>query len=430
MGTAYRDMTTKGGYMFPRFRNTGLTIRISKNAALKILLIFGSIFGAFLMTGLLYFRNDVQIIDEGEKRIVYTVSADPYEILRENHINLGAYDRIEFSGFEDSDTATLKIDRAFGVDILTEGKKTATAYSVDATVDELLEQAGVKLGEYDKVTPSGKTVISEGQSITITKAYDVKITADGKTVTVKCLNNKVSELLDRAGITLGKHDMVSEELGTVITEPAEIKVSRVEIKTEVQEKIIPYQTSTVTSNILAIGESEVRTKGVNGKTTTTTITTYIDGVKTDVKKETKVVTKKVDEVIAEGAAIVTPYCKIDDPSIVLKNGRPVDYEYIVSGKATAYTAPDGAYTASGRLAEIGTVAVNPNVIPYGSKLYIVGQYDNICYGYAIAADTGDGMMDGSLPVDVYMGSTEEHYGDACAWGLQYVDIYVIEVGNG
>ena len=182
MGTAYRDMTTKGGYMFPRFRNTGLTIRISKNAALKILLIFGSIFGAFLMTGLLYFRNDVQIIDEGEKRIVYTVSADPYEILRENHINLGAYDRIEFSGFEDSDTATLKIDRAFGVDILTEGKKTATAYSVDATVDELLEQAGVKPGEYDKVTPSGKTVISEGQSITITKAYDVKITADGKTV--------------------------------------------------------------------------------------------------------------------------------------------------------------------------------------------------------------------------------------------------------
>ena len=86
------DMMTKGGYMFPRFRNTGLTIRISKNAALKILLIFGSIFGVFLMTGLLYFRNDVEIIDENEKRIVYTVSADPYEILRENHITLGAYD--------------------------------------------------------------------------------------------------------------------------------------------------------------------------------------------------------------------------------------------------------------------------------------------------------------------------------------------------
>ena len=68
--------------MFPRFRNTGLTIRISKNAALKILLIFGSIFGVFLMTGLLYFRNDVEIIDENEKRIVYTVHKYPYLLVK------------------------------------------------------------------------------------------------------------------------------------------------------------------------------------------------------------------------------------------------------------------------------------------------------------------------------------------------------------
>ena len=327
-------------------------------------------------------------------------------------------------------TATLTIERAFDADVLEDGKKTATVHSVDATVAQLLEQAGVELGKYDKVSPSKDTVLEDGQKIAITRAYDVKVTADGKTTTVKCLDNTVSELLKRAGVTLGKNDMVSEELETKITEPTEIKVSRVEIKTETQDKTIPYQTSTVTTNILAIGQSEVRTKGVNGKIRTTTTTTYIDGVKTDVKKTTKVVTKKVDEVISEGAAIVTPYCKIDDTSIVLKNGRPVDYEYVVSGKATAYTAPAGAYTASGRLAEIGTVAVNPDVIPYGSKLYIVGQYDNICYGYAIAADTGEGMMAGTIPVDVYMGSTEEHYDDACAWGLQYVDIYVVEVGNG
>ena len=321
--------------MFPRFRNTGLTIRISKNAALKILLIFGSIFGVFLMTGLLYFRNDVEIIDENEKRIVYTVSADPYEILRENHITLGAYDRIDFTGFEENvATATLTIERAFDVDILEGGKKTATAHSVDATVAQLLDQAGVELGEYDKVSPAKTAVLKEGQKIAVTRAYDVKITADGKTTTVKCLDNTVSELLKRAKITLGKNDMVSEELESKITGPAEIKVSRVEIKTEKQDKIIPYQTSTITSNILAIGQSEVRTKGVNGKIRTTTTTTYIDGVKTDVKKTTKVLTKKVDEVIAEGAAIVTPYCKIDDTSIVLRNGRPVDYEYVVSGKAT------------------------------------------------------------------------------------------------
>ena len=421
----------KGGFMFPRLRNTRLTVRISKNIALKLLLIFGSIFGVFMMTGLLYFRNDVEIIDEGEKRSVYTVSADPYEILRENHIDLGPYDRIEFSGFENDEvTARLRIYRAFEARVLSDGKETATVYSIDSTVGELLDEFGVKLGEYDRVTPSEDTVLKEGTDISITRAFDVKITADGETVTVPCLDDKVSELLKRADITVDEDDMVTEELDAVISKPCEIKVSRVEIKKEVRDKIVPYQTSYVNSNLLAIGTSEVQTKGVDGKIRTTTTTTYIDGVKTDVKKETKVVTKKVDEVIANGAAVATPYCKIDDPSIVLKDGRPVDYEYIVSGKATAYTAPAGSGTASGRLAEIGTCAVNPNVIPYGSVLYIVGQNNNICYGYAIAADTGEGMMDGSIPVDVYMGSTEEHYYDSCAWGLQYVDIYVISVGNG
>ena len=47
------------------------------------------------------------------------------------------------------------------------------------------------------------------------------------------------------------------------------------------------------------------------------------------------------------------------------------------------------------------------------------------YGYAIAADTGYGMMDGSIAVDVFMGS----YADSCHWGAVYVDIYVLSEGD-
>lgn len=415
--------------MFPRLRNTKLTVRISKNALLKLLLIFGSIFGVFLMTGLLYFRNDVQIIDGSEKRTVYTVSADPYEILRENHIELGAYDRIEFSGFDET-TATLRIERAEEVTVTSDGKVIATVYNIDSTAEQLLHSFGIHLGEYDKIAPSADAVVHEGDTISISRAFDVKITADGETKTVKCLDNTVGELLDRAGITVDDDDIVSRDTDEVITESCTIEVSRVEVVKTSVTKTIPYQTTTINSNLLEMGTTEVQTEGVDGKMKIVTTTTYVDGEKTDVKKDTKVITKKVDEVIATGTAVAEPYCKIDDPSIVLKNGRPVNYEYIVSGKATAYTAPEGAYTASGRLAEIGTCAVNPDVIPYGSILYIVGQNDNICYGYAVAADTGLGLLENLISVDVYMGSTSEHYDDACAWGLQYVDIYVISAGNG
>ncbi|MBQ8791231.1 MAG: DUF348 domain-containing protein [Ruminiclostridium sp.] len=416
--------------MITRIKNSKLTIMATKNTLLRLALICASVFAVFTMTGLLYFRNDVRITDGDKERIVYTVSEDPKAILRENHIALGAYDKIEFSGFgERGETAELIVKRAFAVEVYADGEKIADVYTVDSTVETLLKDFGVEFSQYDLVTPARNEMVKQGEKIEITRAYDVNITADGKVTTVGCYNNTVAELLERAGITLDKDDMVSEELDKVVTDSCDIKVSRVEIVEEHEEEIIPYETLKVPSIAMAIGDSEVRTKGVNGIVRKTTTTTYIDGVKVDVSKNTVVLQKKVDEVIAEGSSVVEPYCKIDDPSIVLENGRPVNYEYIVSGKATAYTAPMGAYTASGRLAEIGTCAVNPNVIPYGSKLYIVGQNDNVCYGYAIAADTGDGMMDGSIPVDLYMGNCEDHYYDSCAWGLQYVDIYVIEVGD-
>ena len=416
--------------MITRIKNSKLTIMATKNTLLRLALICASVFAVFTMTGLLYFRNDVKITDGDTERIVYTVSEDPKAILRENHIVLGAYDKVDFSGFgERGETAKLTVRRAFAVEVYADGEKIKDVYTVDSTVETLLKDFDIRLGEYDSVTPARDEVVKQGDKIEITRAYDVNITADGKIVTVGCFNNTVAELLERADITLDEDDMVSEELGKVITESCDIKVSRVEIVKEHEEQTIPYETTKVVSNILVIGESEVRTKGVDGKIRITTTTTYIDGVKTNVSKDTVVIQKKIDEVIAEGASVAEPYCKIDDPSIILENGRPINYQYIVSGKATAYTAPKGAYTASGRLAEIGTCAVNPNVIPYGSKLYIVGQNDNICYGYAIAADTGDGMMDGSIPVDLYMGNCEDHFIDSCEWGLQYVDIYVIEVGD-
>jgi 3D (Asp-Asp-Asp) domain-containing protein len=81
-------------------------------------------------------------------------------------------------------------------------------------------------------------------------------------------------------------------------------------------------------------------------------------------------------------------------------------------KAYAYTG--GGTTASGKKAQVGRVAVDPNVIELGTWLYIED------YGLCEAADTG-GSIKGNK-VDLYMDSLSECYD----WGVRDKMIYILE----
>ena len=105
----------------------------------------------------------------------------------------------------------------------------------------------------------------------------------------------------------------------------------------------------------------------------------IDGKYASTKVIGEKVTKKpVDKVILNGTKRGTT----TDTS-----GAPVSYRYMVSGSGTAYTAAPGSRTATGATFYEGGVAVNPAIIPYGSKLYIEAADGSHVYGYATAVDT-------------------------------------------
>ena len=77
--------------------------------------------------------------------------------------------------------------------------------------------------------------------------------------------------------------------------------------------------------------------------------------------------------------------------------------------------------STGKAVDQGYVAVNPSIIPYGSKLWIVAD-DGEVYGYAIAADTGGSVGRNDILVDLFMWS----YDECIQWGAKNVTIYVIE----
>lgn len=72
------------------------------------------------------------------------------------------------------------------------------------------------------------------------------------------------------------------------------------------------------------------------------------------------------------------------------------------------------YTASGTYVNYGTVAVDPRVIPMGTRMYIPG------YGEAIARDTGGAIVGNKI--DVWFPSLGQCY----QWGYRTVTITIID----
>lgn len=108
---------------------------------------------------------------------------------------------------------------------------------------------------------------------------------------------------------------------------------------------------------------------------------------------------------------------------------PKTYKKAFQVKATAYTASAeengkwGAVDYFGNPLRVGTVAVDPKVIPFGTKLYITGyDYAGLPKGgmYAIASDTG-GAIRGNR-IDIFVPDSRSQ---AMRFGIQYVTVYIL-----
>lgn len=118
-----------------------------------------------------------------------------------------------------------------------------------------------------------------------------------------------------------------------------------------------------------------------------------------------------------------------------EDNPPTEYKDVLEATATAYclcqkccgklpSHPSYGYTASGLKIVPGTgmkvIAVDPNVIPLGTNVYIDGLNGAWDYGYAIAADTGSAIK--NLKIDLYM----DTHAEALSWGRRSVNIYIVE----
>lgn len=281
------------------------------------------------------------------------------------------------------------------------------------TVEEVLDRTGITLTDNKSVTPSLNTVITDDTNIYVYNAKNIKLTTNGTEMSVKAPEGTVENALNILGYTVTDNDILSVDKNAQVEDDMEIILKKVTYVDEKSTEKISYKTVEKDSDDIMTGESEVSQNGADGEKEVTKRCKYIDGKYASTKVIGEKVTKEpVDKVILNGTKRGT----ITDTS-----GAPVSYRYMVSGSGTAYTAALGSLTATGATVYEGGVAVNPAIIPYGSKLYIEAADGSHVYGYATAVDTGGALMDGSAIVDLFYFS----YDDCVNFGRRDVNVYVL-----
>ncbi|MDO5718149.1 MAG: 3D domain-containing protein [Tissierellia bacterium] len=180
------------------------------------------------------------------------------------------------------------------------------------------------------------------------------------------------------------------------------------------------------------GKEVVAVEGVNGLIEKEYLLTKRDDVEVSKKLlSEKILNEAINEEIMVGTkeikAIeenenITESSEYTDQNTDSASDQDFNYSYFIDMQATAYDASvaDGVpYTASGTIARPGVIAVDPSVIPLGSRVYIESLDGWPSYGYAVAEDTGSAIV-GNI-IDLFYDSHQT----ALDFGRRSVRVYIL-----
>ena len=294
----------------------------------------------------------------------------------------------------------------------------------------ILESLGITPGRDDVVTCLGfehcgffGNYGETSAEINIRSAFDIEIEADRLRYHVLAAEgDTVADALYASGLEVRGTDYISTSAEKTVEPDDVIKITRVDYIITTEEETIPRGKTYRGTSLVSGGKTVLLSYGKNGTLLKTYEQKIVDGVMEDMALVSEDGIKKATDdiyVVGDGSA-VSPL----DYGYSITNGVPSSYSAVFENvRATGYYAPPGAGTASGRLAQVGYVAVDPKIIPYGTKLWIVAHGNTgFVYGYALAADTGGAMLSGKNFVDLYY----DTYYECVLNGLRYVDVYVLE----
>ncbi len=283
-----------------------------------------------------------------------------------------------------------------------------------ATVGAFLKERGIVPRARDYVRPALDTPIGDNIVIDYSPAVPVHLITQSGSKTIVTTAEDVGALLEEQGITLGPHDIVRPSLSDPIVPFATIRIARVERWLSSEKRRVAERTIHVIDFSLPPGKTKIIRHGAPGIAETMVDYTRTNGKIDKHVLQTRLLRKPQTRVIAEGVGTYAAMADFAEHGIQKTSYIAEDALEMV---ATAYTADCigcSGYTASGYRAGHGIVAVDPSVIPLGTKLYIPG------YGFAIAGDTGGEIVGDRIDLGF------DTIGAAMGFGRRPVKVYKLK----
>ena len=315
------------------------------------------------------------------------------------------------------------------------------------TVGQLAEEEFI-IKENAEIKLDKNTEVEKGLEIEVKNPKIYTIDVNGLQLEITSLHTEVGDILKDAGVDYGIYDYSQPYLTEKVNSGDTIKYFHVNMEDEVEETRLPFKEKEVNNDKLLKGKTRISQEGKEGLKRTEIVHKYINGVLVESTIENEeVVNKAVDRIVEIGTMKPKPkpapkpaakakskavtktastkastsssqVSKANTGSIVTMNASAYDLSYESTGKR-----PDHKYygiTASGTKARPGVVAVDPRVIPLGTKLYIESLDGWPDYGNAVAEDTG-GAIKGNR-IDLFFNSRSE----ALRFGRRNVKVHILD----
>lgn len=282
------------------------------------------------------------------------------------------------------------------------------------TVNDALKIAGIVLEEEDYINCDKNTSLRNIDLIQIDKPITLSVNVEGEEMVLKSFSSSVAKVLEENNIDITARDIVvGANLDDIIEDGMEISVIRISEDYDREKITIEYETEYVASNTMLEGQSKVIVQGREG------VRTLVYRV---IKEENNVISRTLvsDVVTQNPVKEVIAYGTIKN--FLNSRGQTVSYTKSYEMIATAY-CPDEKWGYQvympGKKARVGVIAVDPNVIPLGTKVYIEGMNGIWDYGFAVAWDIGGSIIGNKI--DLFMLTEEECF----RWGVKKVKLYVL-----